>query len=126
MDAKDRLDKIRYLSQKTVYLLSNKEFYEKTEARNTAIKFETEGTIKEIRELIELRLQMAEYIEKLSKQEYIIILRLRYFGGYSWRTIAEHLHFDMRYIMQMKANAIKELDEIIDKEENSGSKSTRV
>lgn len=113
MNAKERLDKVRFMSQQILCLLADKDLYEKLEIECTAIKYTTEITLNDIKELVTLRQQLSELIERLPNQTYITVLRLRYFGGFSWRSISDHLHFENRYIMEIHKKALSELDALI-------------
>ena len=119
MNVKDELEKIKYMSQRIIYLLNNKEFYEKCALKYTAIKLDGDNCVEEIKKLCEMRQKMGRYLEQLPKPEYCNILFLRYFGGYTFKIISQHMHYDQRYCMEIHDRAIRALEELIENAEKS-------
>lgn len=116
MSAKDQLEMIKYMSQRIIYLLDNKDFYDKCAMKYTAIKLNGDNCVEEIKNICEMRQEMGRKIEKLPKVEWANIIFLRYFGNYTFKVIAQQLHYDQRYVMEMHDRAIKALDDMMEAE----------
>lgn len=113
MNAKDQLDKVRFFSQQMMCKLTDKDFYETMESEDTAIKLKAEDVVEDIKELVLMRERLSRQIDRLSKPEYIYVLRFRYFSNYSWQMIANQMHYAKRYIFSIHNHALDELDQII-------------
>ena len=116
MSCKDQLELIKTMSQRVICLLEEKDFYEKCALKYTAIKLDGENAVEKIKELCELPQNLGRLIEKLPKPEYCNILYLRYFGGYTFKVISQHMHYDQRYCMEIHDRAIKALDDLMEAE----------
>lgn len=114
MSCKDDLEKIKYMSQRIIYLLEEKEFYDKCALKYMAIKLNGENCVEEIKKICELRQKMGALIGQLPKPEYSNILLFRYFCGYTFKVISQHMHYDQRYLMEIHDRAIKALDELME------------
>ena len=122
MNAKEKLDKVHFFSQQIICHLSEQDFYETIEGELTAIKFEADVTVDKIKELVQLRQELGQQIDRLEKPEHRLVLRLRYFGNYSWRNIASQMNYGKRYIFFLHNKALDELDKLMKCEEEERKK----
>lgn len=65
-------------------------------------------------DLIDLKKEIIKVVDKLSDSEQLKVIYLRYFQQYRWSRITKELQYSKRQVMRIHANALNELDKILE------------
>jgi len=67
----------------------------------------------QIKELVDLRREIARVIDAVGNDTYQMILEMRYLCYMSWNEIAENMNYSRRWVLQMHARAVEKVNEVL-------------
>lgn len=71
---------------------------------------------KEMAELIDLKIEIRETINKVENNDERLYLRYRYINFYSWKQICSELNYSSTSVKRIKDKAIKSVEKILEKQ----------
>ena len=84
------------------------------DAVNTYMKYSNK-LLEKLQELYSVKTEIALVIFKVASERYRTLLELRYLNMLTWEKVAETMNIDERHIYRIHGEALKEVDEIMER-----------